>query len=51
MHSTAIRARDALLILLAAPFLAYGAYIAWLVVPIVIREVVPVVVRTVIENT
>jgi hypothetical protein len=36
---------------MAASFVAYGAYIAWLVVPIVIHEVVPIVVRTVIENS
>ena len=36
-----------LTILLAAPLLAFAAYIAWLVVPVVVREVVPEVVRAV----
>ncbi len=34
-------------ILFAAPVLALAGYVAWLVVPVVVREVVPVLVRTV----
>lgn len=33
--------------LAAVPFLAFAAYISWLVVPVVIREVVPEVIRAV----
>ncbi|HYK35847.1 hypothetical protein [Alloacidobacterium sp.] len=33
--------------LVVAPFLALAAYVAWLVVPIVVREVVPEVIRAV----
>jgi hypothetical protein len=32
---------------LLAPFMAFAAYIAWLVVPVVVSEVVPEVVRAV----
>lgn len=35
------------LALIAAPFLAFGAYVAYLVVPVIVREVVPEVVRVV----
>lgn len=33
--------------LISAPIVAFAAYIAWLVVPVVIREVVPEVIRAV----
>ena len=33
--------------LLLTPFVAFAAYIAWLVVPVVVREVAPEVVRAV----
>jgi hypothetical protein len=45
-----ISTRHILVALITAPFLAFGAYVAWLVVPTVIREVVPTVVRAVINN-
>ncbi|HEY4842436.1 MAG TPA: hypothetical protein VIH78_10745 [Terriglobales bacterium] len=45
-----ISTRYVLLTAIAAPFLAFGAYVAWLVVPIVIREVVPEVIRAVINS-
>jgi hypothetical protein len=45
-----ISARHIVVALIAAPFLAFGAYVAWLVVPIVIREVVPEVIRAVINS-
>ncbi len=45
-----ISTRHILIAALAAPFLAFGAYVASLVVPIVIREVVPAVVRAVINS-
>lgn len=45
-----ISTRDVVLAVIAAPFLAFGAYVAWIVVPIVIREVVPSVVRAVINS-
>jgi|HubBroStandDraft_4_1064222.scaffolds.fasta_scaffold00696_4 hypothetical protein len=45
-----ISTRTVLLAAIAAPFLAFGAYVAWLVVPIVIREVVPEVIRAVINS-
>ncbi|HSZ60527.1 MAG TPA: hypothetical protein VK828_01940 [Terriglobales bacterium] len=45
-----ISARHVLIAAIATPFLAFGAYVAWLVVPIVIREVVPVVVRAVVNS-
>jgi len=34
-------------ILIATPFVAFAAYIAWLVIPIVVTEVVPAVVQAV----
>jgi TRAP-type mannitol/chloroaromatic compound transport system permease small subunit len=46
----AISARHVVMALIATPFLAFGAYVAWLVVPIVIREAVPVVIRAVINS-
>ncbi len=39
--------RSLMVVLIASPFVAFGAYIAYLVVPVVIREVVPEVVKTV----
>jgi hypothetical protein len=36
-------------ILIAATFLVFGVYVAWLVVPVVVRAVVPEVVRVVAE--
>lgn len=33
--------------LLLASFLAFAGYVAWLVVPVVVREVVPEVIRSV----
>lgn len=47
MDAIHIRPRYLVMALMAAPFLAFGAYVAWLVVPVVIREVVPEVVRAV----
>ncbi len=47
MNIAHIQFRYLIMSLLAAPFLALGAYIAWLVVPVVVREVVPEVVRAV----
>jgi len=47
MNGIVIRPRHMIIALAAAPFLAFGAYMAWLVVPIVVREVVPEVVRAV----
>jgi hypothetical protein len=41
--------RHSLMAVFATPFVAFGAYVAWLVVPAVIREVVPEVVRTVMN--
>ncbi len=45
MNGILIRPRHLVIALAALPFQAFGAYIAWLVVPIVVREVVPEVVR------
>jgi hypothetical protein len=45
MNGIVIRPRHLVIALAAAPFLAFGAYIAWLVVPIIVSEVVPEVVR------
>ena len=39
--------RNLLIALIAAPIVALAAYVTWLVVPVVIREVVPEVVRAV----
>jgi len=47
MNAIHIRSSYLAMILIAAPFLAFGTYIAWLVVPVVMREVVPEVVRVV----
>jgi hypothetical protein len=47
MHATYIRPRYLLMILIAAPFLAFGTCIAWHVVSNVIRQVVSEVVRAV----
>jgi hypothetical protein len=48
---SAISDRAVYLLLVAASFLAFGAYVAWLVVPVVVpavvREVVPAVVQAV----
>jgi cobalamin synthase len=33
--------------LIAAPFAAFAAYIAWIIVPIIVSEVVPAVVQAV----
>jgi hypothetical protein len=41
------RSRYVALSLLAAPFVAFAVYIAWIVVPIVVSEVVPAVVQSV----
>lgn len=38
------------MILIGAAILALGAYVAWLVVPVVVRAVVPEVVRIVTET-
>ncbi len=45
-----ISPRHVLIAAIAAPFLVFGVYVAWLVVPTVIREVVPAVVRAVINS-
>ncbi len=47
MNTAHIRFRYLIMGLMAAPFLGFAAYIAWLVVPVVVREVVPEVVRAV----
>ncbi len=47
MNGILIRPRHFVIALVAAPFLAFGAYIAWLVVPMIVREVVPEVMRAV----
>ena len=47
MNPPHIRVSYFIMSLVAAPILAFGAYIAWLVVPVVVREVVPEVVRAV----
>jgi hypothetical protein len=36
---------------IAAPFVAFAAYVAWLIVPIVISEVVPAVVQAVTTSS
>ncbi len=45
-----ISCRHVLMAAIAAPFLAFGAYVAYLVVPVVIREVVPEVIRAVMNS-
>jgi hypothetical protein len=47
MNPFATRPNSLLLALLATPFVAFAAYIAWLVIPAVITAVVPAVVKTV----
>ena len=42
-----IQLRHIIIALAAAPILLFAGYVAWLVVPAVVREVVPVVVRAV----
>jgi hypothetical protein len=46
----AISTRRVPMAAIAAPFVAFGVYVAWLVVPIVIREVVPEVIRAAVNN-
>jgi hypothetical protein len=46
MTATYIHPRYVVVALICTPFLALSAYIAWIVVPIVVREVVPAVIRT-----
>jgi len=41
-----IDSRTALLALIATPFLVFGGYIACLVVPAVVSQVVPAVIKT-----
>jgi hypothetical protein len=50
MNAICIQPRHLLVALIATPFVAFGAYVAWLVVPVVIREVVPEVIRAVINT-
>jgi hypothetical protein len=47
MNAGFVRPSYLILSLIAAPFVALAAYVAWLVVPIVLEEVVPEVVRAV----
>ena len=50
MNAICIQPRHLLVALITTPFVAFGAYVAWLVVPVVIREVVPEVIRAVINT-
>jgi hypothetical protein len=50
MSAVCIQPRHLIMALIAAPFLAFGAYVGWLVVPVIIREVVPAVVQAVIHG-
>ena len=36
--------------MIAAPFVLFAVYVAWIVVPLVVTEVVPAVVRAVTAN-
>jgi hypothetical protein len=47
MNATDLRSRHLMMVLIAVPFVTFGAYVAWLVAPVVIREVVHEVVRIV----
>lgn len=51
MNPFATRPNYLLLTLLASPFLAFAAYIAWLVVPVEVSAVVPAVVQTVTTSS
>lgn len=48
MHAIPIRPGYLAAVLIAAPITAFASYIAWLIVPIIFREVVVTVVRTVV---
>lgn len=50
MNPTHIRFSYIILSLVVAPVVAFAGYIAWLVVPVVVKAVVPEVVRAV-SNT
>jgi hypothetical protein len=50
MNAICIQPRHLLVALIATPFVAFGAYVTWLVVPVVIREVVSEVIRAVINT-
>ena len=50
MNAICIQPRYLLTVLMATPFVAFAAYVAWLVVLVLIREVVPEVARTVINT-
>jgi hypothetical protein len=47
MDGNPIQLRHIIIVLAAAPILVFASYIAWLVVPEVVRDVVPAVVRAV----
>lgn len=48
MNATRIRPGYLAAILITAPITAFASYMAWLIVPIIFREVVVTVVRTVL---
>ncbi len=48
MNATRIRPCYLAAVLIAAPITAFASYMAWLIVPIIFREVVVTVVRTVL---
>jgi hypothetical protein len=47
MHPLSKLSRYALFTLIASPFVAFAAYMAWIIVPIVVSEVVLAVVQSV----
>jgi hypothetical protein len=44
------RPRYVTMLLLPTPFVAFAAYVAWIVVPLVVTAVVPAVVQSVTAN-
>jgi len=50
MNTIVLNSRFLVLAFLASPLVLFGAYIAWLVVPVVLKEVVPEVVCAVIGS-
>jgi hypothetical protein len=47
MHPSLARPSVLVISMIAAPVVALAAYVAWIIVPVIVREVVPVVVRAV----
>lgn len=50
MYTIRFSIREVFIALLAVPIVALAGYVSWLVVPVVVREVVPAVVRAALQK-